>query len=424
MINQRKILPILKHWGIALLVGMFLFASLVRFYNFSDRITFGPEQAISLLVSADYVNEKFSLLGLPSTQRTTSLGHIIFYPPIFNYSLIPLLIFFNYDETLITVYFALLNLITGVFIYLFTKRILDKTTALFASILFLFNDLMINHSLFIWSVNYLPLLNLIILYLLASQYLKKPGKLDPFLIGLLVSFSLGVEYIYIFTAIPIFLLTVYFSRNHLLSLVLFSLGAILGILPTIIFDLSHEFYHFKTLWQYLIDTLVNPGQSKITYYHFLQFWPLLAILGGVILSKVYKLSKASVFILLTTYIILNLFSPNISFTSPVGMYPNLNISKIEKTAKLISEDRPWNFNVVMTFDFDSRAHPLRYLLKHKYGLKPEGVENYPKSQNLYVLTTKDYPIFETDLWEISSFSATQTQVLGDIDEFRIFKLTK
>jgi len=106
-----------------LLIIILVLAIVIRFYNFTDRINFGPEQAISLLVSSDYINEKFSLLGLPSTQRTTSFGHIIFYPPIFNYSLIPLLILFNYQPIGITAYFAVLNILTGLLIYLAVNKI-------------------------------------------------------------------------------------------------------------------------------------------------------------------------------------------------------------------------------------------------------------------------------------------------------------
>ena len=413
---------IFKEYGILILI--IILALFVRFYNFTNRITFGPEQAISLLVSGDYINEKFSLLGLPSTQRTTSFGHIIFYPPVFNYSLVPLLLVFNYDPVLITAFFAVLNLATGILLYLLTARILNKTIATFAVILFLFNDYMINHSLFIWSVNYLPILNLGILYLLTRIYLKKSGNLTALFIGLLASLSLGVEYIYLFTGVLVSILLFCLSKNHLKSFLLFLTGGIIGLLPTILFDLTHDFYHTKTLWQYLLDTLSNPGQSKITYYHFLHFWPLLAILGGVILYQIYKRAAIVSLIILTGILALNFSSPRISFTTPTGMYPGLNYPKLDESARLISADNPQNFNVVMTFDFDARAHPLRYLLKYKYGFVHNGVEDYPKSGNLYVLTDRDYQVLDTSLWEITSFNPETAQTLGIIDNFAIVKLTK
>lgn len=407
-----------------ILLIILLLASFVRFYDFPNRITFGPEQAMSLLVSGDYINEKFSLLGLPSTQRTTSLGHIIYYPPLFNYSLIPLLVIFNYDPVYITGGFAVLNLATGLLLYFVTKKIFNEKIAHFTTALFLFNDYMINHSLFIWSVNYLPILNLVILFLLTRMYLKKSKNYYPFVIGLLGSFSLGVEYIYLLIGALVFFLTLFFAKNRLRSFLLFFAGGILGLLPTIIFDLTHQFYHTKTLWQYLLDTVLNPGQSKITYYHFLQFWPLLAVLGGIILYQIYKQSRIASLVLLFSIIVINLLSPRVSFFSPTGMYEDLNYPKLDEAAKLIAADNPKNFNVVMTFDFDSRAHPLRYLLKYRYGHLAQGVEEYPRSESLYVLTTRDYPVLNTSLWEISSFGANNNQALGFFDNFAVYKLTQ
>ncbi len=402
-----------------------LLAVIVRFYNFENRITFGPEQAISLLVSGDYINEKFSLLGLPSTQRTTSFGHIIYYPPIFNYSLIPFLIIFNYSVVLITGYFAFLNIATGLVLYIVSKKILNQKAALFSSALFLFNSYMINHSMFIWSVNYLPILNVLLVYLLFKMYKKISSRINIFIVGFLSSLSLGVEYIYIFTGVFILFLTIYFSKNKLTAFFLFLSGAATGILPTIIFDLTHDFYHLKSLWQYFLDTVSNPSQSNIAYYQFLQFWPILALLAGFLLFRIYKRNKILSIGILALYVFYNLMSPLVSFSDPVGMYKGLNYFKVNQAAELVTQDKPESFNVVMTFDFDSRAHPLRYLLKYNHNFSAGGVEDYPNSKNLYVFTTKDYPISKTGLWEVASFKAVKVQLLGEIgNNFVLYKLTK
>ncbi len=408
---------------IPVIILILFLAVVVRFYNFENRITFGPEQAISLLVSADYINEKFSLLGLPSTQRTTSFGHIIYYPAVFNYSLIPLLLITNYNALIITGFFALLNILTGLLIYFLAKKISNEKTALFSSIIFLFSDYMIHHSLFIWSVNYLPLLSVIIFFLIARAYQRKPVKLTALWIGLLAGLSFGVEYIYLFSGMLIFSLTVHFAKNRLISSCLFLAGAALSILPTIIFDLTHDFYHFKTLWRYLLDTMAIPGQSKITYYHFLHFWPLLAIIGGAGLYIVSKKSTITAWILLLIYITVNLASPKVSFQNPIGMYKDLNYPVFKSAAQSIASNSPENFNVVTTFDFDSRAHPLRYLLKYNHNLTPQGVEDYPNSESLYILTTPNYQVLTTSLWEISSFRPDKTETLNNLTHFSVIKLT-
>lgn len=419
---NKQVSIFLKNYWILILI--FSLASLVRFYNFPDRITFGPEQAISLLVSGDYINEKFSLLGLPNVQRTTSLGYILYSPSLFNYSLVPIMMLFNYNPTLITSYFTFLNLFTGVALFIVVRKIFNVKIALFSTTIFLFNDLMVFHSMFIWIVNYLPLTSIITVYLYYKFYKARKSRILPFLIGLLLSISFGLEYIFFFTALFLFGILIYLAHKRVKAFLFFISGAVLGNLSTIIFDLTHDFYHLRTLWQYFIDTLFNPSQSLISYYHFFQFWPVFAVALGYLLSKIYRISKMFSVGLLVLYIAWNLLSANVSFVRPTGMFQGLNISRIERAAKIIANDHPKDFNVVMTFDFDSRAHPLRYLIKYIYGYKALGVEDYPNAKNLYIFTTEDYPVLNSGLWEIASFQGEKSEILGRIDNFVVYKLSK
>ena len=417
---KSKIPKLLKSSWIFLII--LIISGLVRFYNFTDRITFGPEQAISLIVSGDYINEKFSLLGLPSTQRTTSFGHIIFYPPNFNYSLIPVMLIANYDVVKITIFFALLNLFTGSLIYLFTRKIFSKITAIFS--IFLFDAMMINHSLFIWSVNYLPLISVLTMYLLYLKYTGSKSLLSDIAIGALVGLSLSVEYLFLVTAILILIILLFLSKQKLKSLSFFISGVIISLLPTIIFDLNHNFYHISTLWQYLLDTIETPRQTNLTYYHFLNFWPLFAIIIGLFLSRVFHKSKPLAWIFLIIFIFVSLSSPQISFSKPVNMYSGLNYTMLKEAAGRIAQDDPENFNVATTYDFDSRAHPLRYLLKYNHNLIPERVEDYPKSQNIYVFTPKAYDFQNSTLYEIASMNKNNPVLMSQIRDFNLYKLTK
>src|SRR5258706_9224659 len=94
-----------------LIIVILILASFVRFYNFPNRVTFWTEQARSLIVSANYIREKPSLLG-QEYFRQDSNSHIIYSGALFNYSLLPLLVISNYDPVIITSYFTLLNLFT------------------------------------------------------------------------------------------------------------------------------------------------------------------------------------------------------------------------------------------------------------------------------------------------------------------------
>ena len=119
-----------------LLFSIFVIALFVRFYNFENRITFGPEQARSLMVSANYIQDKPSLLG-QEYFRANSMGHKLFTSALFNYSLVPLLLVTDYEPYLITIYFVLLNVFIGIVFYWVCKKIYSKKVAIISLILFL-----------------------------------------------------------------------------------------------------------------------------------------------------------------------------------------------------------------------------------------------------------------------------------------------
>ena len=131
-----------------ILFSILILAAFVRFYKFSDKVVYGPEQGISLISAVSNL-EKPSLLGIPYLLRQTSEGLRIFTSPVFGYTLVPLIWSTNYDPIKITIFFSLLNIFTGILIFLFVKKILNKEAAIFSGIIFLFNSKMIYHSMFI-----------------------------------------------------------------------------------------------------------------------------------------------------------------------------------------------------------------------------------------------------------------------------------
>ncbi|MBU0777385.1 hypothetical protein KKF82_03880, partial [Patescibacteria group bacterium] len=228
-----------------------IFALFVRFYNFTERVTFGPEQAISLITSGKVLKSKFTLLGQENVQRITSKGHIIFSGVLFTYSLIPLQTIFNFDPIPITAYFAALSLLSGAVLFIVVKKLFNFRLALLSTVLFLFNDYMIYHSMFIWILNYLPLIGILSFYLIVD--FKNDKRLfNVFLLGFLCGVGFGLEYLYLLTAAVVYLFLIYYSREKTKTSLIFVAGGTLGNLPMLIFDLRHDFYHLRSLWQYLV----------------------------------------------------------------------------------------------------------------------------------------------------------------------------
>lgn len=400
-----------------------LAAFIVRFYNFANRVNFGPEQGISLISAAENL-DKFSLLGIPYLLRETSSGLRLFTAPLFGYGILPLLILFKFDPIPITAYFALLNLITGVLLYWVVKKIFNPKLALITAVLFLFNNYMIYHSLFIWTSNYLPLFGVISLYLIFNLIKKRNDIKSVFALGVVSGVAFGIQYFYFFTLALLFFVCLYLARRKIYASVAFVLGVILGELPTVIFDLRHSFYHIKTLSMYFLDTVTKSHESNLSYYHLLNYWPLVALVFAVIL--LYGLKNAKFILLfLLLYVYINLTSSNISFKHPIGMEDGLNWMKIKQASEIIAKDNPKNFNLVSLLDFDARAFVLRYPIEYIYGKKPMGVEEYPKANNLYVLVDGKYDFDNPKVWEISSFQPYSFELLNPIDDnYAVYKLSK
>lgn len=410
----------MKPWLIGLIFILITGAGL-RFYRFADRIIFGPEQAMSLLISGDLAT-KPSLLGQPYF-RTTSAGHQLFTAPFFNYSLFPLMRLANYRPLIITAFFALLNLTTAglfyIWLYPYSPRL-----AFLSGLLFTGNSFMLGHSLFIWSLNWLPLLGLLSLIFLYRFY-RLHNFWDSFWLGGISGLIVGLEYFYLFTLVPLAILVLFLSRHRLRDLAGHLGGLAAAASPLIIFDLRHNFYHTHTLWQYFLDTLSRPGQSQITYYHFLNLWPLILIILATILSRmITKKHLLLTALLIFIYLDLNFNSSRVSFNSAVGMPPEFTLATWETAAGLIAADNPSDFNVAALLDFDTRAHPLRYLLRYYYRLSPHAVTRYTDISRLYVVAEKTTSLSPVN-YELRGFATPREVLIHPLNSrYSLFTLIK
>lgn len=424
-----------KNLLLILIIG---FGLLVRFYNFEERIVYGPEQAMSLIVSGNYVKERPTLLGQRYFRQTPS-GLNLFSGAIFNYSLVPLQFIFRHDILPITAYFGLLNIVTGIIFYFLTKKVLGESIAFFAALIFVFDPLMINHSLFLWNYNYLPLVFLLSLYVLYVFKIKKSLKYVV-LLGILSGLGVSLQFLYTIPLI-IFLMTVLIISDRkktkgkdILPLVrkrigvffCFTLGAVLGNFPMVLFDLRHDFYHLKSGFSYFYEILLRGGGEGFSYYQFLYVWIIFAVSGGWLLNKLHQKKAVIGLISAAVYIFFSFTSPYINFNKSTGMPDGLTAKDIYTAAAVISVDSSncKSFNVLQTLDFDTRAHVLRYPLVFKFGKEPLDFLSYKQAECVYMLTYDDYNYQTADFWEINEikpFSEEKIALIGS--GYSVFKLT-
>lgn len=415
-----KLLKLLKNKQTLIFLIVIFFALLARFYNFSSRVTFWSEQAQTLITSSDYLT-KPSLLGQEFFRHDSS-GHVIYAGALFNYTLVPLILISKWDPIFITAFFTFINVLTGVVIYFAVKKIFNQNIALLSMTIFLFNDLMFYHSLFIWIYNYLPMIGILVFYV-AWLNLHRRSPKYVFLQGVLCGIGVGLQVLFIVWAGIVLFVNLWRSKKRLIDFVIFAVGAAVGELPAVIFDLRHNFYQVTTVWNYFLETLKGTSDATFNYYYFLALWPILAIVVGWIVLKLFKKSKVLGLIVLTLYIFLNLTSGKVNFNAPTGMPGGLRVEDVSKASQKIAQDASGEFNVAEVLDFDKRAYVLRYFLVYKYSKRPLGIEEYPSSKFLYVLAPDNFDFSSTNIWEINSGGPHNTIKLTNVGTgYQIAKL--
>lgn len=393
-----------------LILGMFIIGAFLRLYNFEDRLVFGPEQAISLMTSAANL-KKFSLLGEYNLQRTTSTGLNLIHGPLFSYFLLPFIVAFNYRVLPISLIFPILNLLTALALFVVTSKLFGKLIAALSLFYFLFSSLMIYHSLFIWIYNPIPLLGVLTVWFFSAP--------SAFWLGVISGIGFSLQYPYLFFALLTLGLICYLSARKAISIFLFSSGFLLANFTRIIFDFRHEFFHLKVLWQFFLDVYIRHSVAAPTYYyHYLQLFPVFCILIALLTAGLYRTNKYFALMALALYLFVNLKSPS--------MPARLTLRTLETAADLIAKDNPpAKFNLVTLWDFDTRANPLRYLLKYYYHLTPAGYENYKDVDTLYAFAPENYDIMNPHVWELTVFHPYQvTDLKINAPGYRLYKLSQ
>lgn len=409
-----------------LLIFIFLAGVFLRLYNFQNRLIFGPEQAISLITSAANL-EKFSLLGEYNLQRTTSTGLNLIHGPLFSYFLLPFILLFNFRVLPISYVFLVLNLLTGVALFIVTKKIFNRQVAIFSFFYFMFSALMISQSLFIWILNPLPLIGVFTLWFFSRLAKKRTEIIPVFWLGLLSGIGFSLHYPYLIFAGLVFSLCLLISQKRLAATLLFSAGFLTANLTRIIFDLRHDFYHLRVLWQFFLDVYYYKTVTAAVYdYHFLHLFPYFCLLLAFLSVGFYKIKKPLVLIPIFIYLYLNFQSPLFNLDKSIGMPPGITLKTLEIAADTIASDNPPSrFNVVTLWDFDTVARPLRYLLKYYHHLNAQPLENYAAVDAIYAFAPTSYDFNHPGVWELKTFAPYQvTKLTSPSPQYYLYKLSK
>jgi hypothetical protein len=386
---------------------------------------YGPEQGISLATSASNI-KNFSLLGETNLIRKTTTGHIPFPDATYGYLILPFLVLLKFDPLPLTFLFGLLNLGTGILLSRLLRKPFGEKVSLFALFFFMLSAPMIHHSLFTWIVNPTPLLSVLTLFFSYKLYKERDNKGYVFLLGLLSGLGFGMQKMYLAYLVLVFLWVAWIYLKKKEGLFVFVLGVALGNIPTIIFDLRHEFYHLKTFTQYFLESAQGKISSPTSYYNYLYLYPVFFTLIAICCVRLLKFSKSLVVLLCLVYFWTNINSPFVDLRESTGMAKNITLPALERASITIAKDLPpEKFNVVTLWDFDTRAHTMRYLLTYRHHLTPSTVENYRQVEVVYALAPDNYDVSKPRVWELQEFLPYKIVVLDSFAEgYKLYKLVK
>lgn len=221
----------------------------------------------------------------------------------------------------------------------------------------------------------------------------------------------------------------------------YSLGNQNNFLTTILLALTIFFFifflrqkkkddFFKIIWLFCLVNLffIRFYSGELLDHYLGVVFPFIFLWFGYLFGKLISFkSKRDVFFLILFIILfiaqLSQFRFNLS--NGLGMPKSWNMKATKESAKIIAKDASGNFNVANLLDGDTRAYAYRYLISLS-GKKPLGVEDYPRSEVLYVISRiEEKEILDYPVWEIYSLGQTKVEEVWSVkDDVKIFKLVK
>jgi 4-amino-4-deoxy-L-arabinose transferase-like glycosyltransferase len=239
-----------------------------------------------------------------------------------------------------------------------------------------------------------------------------------------------------------------FSQNFWLSLpqaffksFYYSLGNQNNFLTLILLALSMLFFIFflrqkkkddlfKIIWLFYFSGIffIRVYSGELLDHYLGVVYPFLFLWFGYLFSKFISFNNKKGLIFFIGFLLfLGIQLSQFRFKSPNGwgMPSGWNMKATKESAKIIAKDASGSFNIANLLDGDTRGYAYRYFLALS-DKKPLGVEEYPQSEILYVLTRVDKEkVLNYPVWEIYSLGKTKIEKTWLVkDDIKIFKLIK
>lgn len=231
--GSLKLLPFLKqNWMILLVVVV---AALLRTWQLDTKAIMFSDAGRDLLVAKESLDNKtIPLLGIPSSVPRFKQGPVSIWIEMLSIAV------FGVNTYVISLVYALLGIAAVIGLYELVCIYVGRKQAILAAALLAISPLAVAHARVIYHTTPLPLA--LILYLF-SLFLLQKNKLRYFLLAgfcfaLLFQFELAVTPLFLLLPFFVWYKKIKYNRWSIFSAIG---GVALGLLPQIIFDLTHKF---------------------------------------------------------------------------------------------------------------------------------------------------------------------------------------
>lgn len=401
------------------IVLLFLF---LRLYKLPQRLNFSSDQGQLFLMTKEIWDEKKLTLIGPYLTSTDVEGRGIFLGSVYIYITLLLLLIGNWQPLIAS---AMLVFVQLAAVLLFFLILIKKTNWWFSlASLFIFSSFLplINYSNFIWNPNYVVILGFLAIFLI-EKYFEKGKGFSLFLAGLVLGVAFQNHFLYCLS-FPIFVVYLW-NKKKLREVFYFFLGCLIGFSPLVLFELRNDFYNLRTIL-FIVQNMEESQVSnfRFSWHYFVMFFPIVSYFLLLYLAKMkrhrtkivqFLFGLGLLFTIHSSYIILNQ-------DGAFGMPEDWNHLDQMETVQIIKLENPKEYNIASLLSGDTRAYALRYLLTIEKK-EPLGVEEYPQTKTLFVVSKKD-PL-EHNVWEVNSMKPAEISQAWNINSnVKLFKIVK
>ena len=450
---------------------MLALAIALRLYRLDQLTTFGGDQGQDFLVVRDMVlYQKWTLLGIKTSVAPFFQG------PLYLYILYPFFALLRLQPIAGAIAAVTLSAVTTVFLYITVRRFFSQNAALLSTLIFAASPQLVMYGNTPLYQNFLPL------FLVASFYFffATPNIITIFFLGFFAGLGMELHWLNISLALT-FLTTLVLSKgSSIKNTLLFIAGIISAVIPTLLFEIRHQFLNTHLFWQYFQSQ--NAAERSVSI---LSTWIKGAaiFLGGdsLIVGKLILISTLFAFFIThtkkstklhqlvgTLFIILGIFSFKMSVLEPhymlslwvallialpvwlmqilpgklgIGIVLLLIVFNLFSSASKLSQNHGytmpdgWTLRKIQEagalIASDAQKHPRfnvaslldgetrAYALRYTtllYGATPDRVEKYPEDNSVYVVARPDTQLHSIKTWEVNSLQPFNIAAQWDLGE--------